>query len=47
MFAIEGPCFEVTIDKDAAQEFRGYSQFLRQTGTDAALLRFGCPAKGQ
>jgi hypothetical protein len=23
MFAIEGPCFEVTIDKDAAQEFRG------------------------
>jgi len=26
MFAIERPCFEVTIDKDAAQEFRGYSR---------------------
>jgi hypothetical protein len=47
MFAIEGPCSEVTIDKWRLKNSGDTPGFLRQTSTDAALLRFGCPAKGQ
>src|SRR6478609_9442151 len=40
MFAIERPCFEVTIDKDAAQEFRGYSRVPPAGGCKHATARY-------